>query len=554
VATHRAAAARAPARGAAPTAVACLRRAASEPPPPEDRAELILKLASAELRAGEPAAAADHYEEGARLTDDPRSRAARAGEHGLALQAIGRHDESFAVRERAVAEVADVDPGIALSLEATLIGSARFDLTRLDWARERLARHRERTASDGPVDVRLLATRTHLEAFAADSREPAAALADAAERALGSIVALDLARGYASTAVFAALEVLMLADRVDAARRAMNDLVDAMRRRGSTPGFAFTLGWRCLLLSRDGALAEAEADARTCTELSASQGWFSVAPMILGFALELLVDRGQLDDAERLLAASGTADRAAGRDLTFDSVVHARARLRAARGDLAGARADLASLLRRGARWNTFPALVPPVLVAPELIADDPEAARAGAERMLRDARRWGTPRAIGMALRAGGLVGGGARGLELLDEAVRVLAPSPARLEHARALCDLGAALRRANRRAAARDPLRQALDLADACGAGPLAERARHELRAAGGRPRRPRISGVQSLTASERRVAAMAADGLSNPEIAQALFVTKKTVEGHLGNAFRKLDVQSRTQLAAALNATD
>ncbi|MFL5885651.1 MAG: LuxR C-terminal-related transcriptional regulator, partial [Thermoleophilaceae bacterium] len=157
---------------------------------------------------------------------------------------------------------------------------------------------------------------------------------------------------------------------------------------------------------------------------------------------------------------------------------------------------------------------------------------------------------AVGMALRAAGLVEGGERRIELLAEAADVLADAPARLERARALTDLGAALRQANRRIAAREPLRLALDLADACGARPLAERARQELRAAGGRPRRPRTSGVEALTASERRIAAMAARGMSNPEIAQALFVTKKTVEAHLGGAYRKLGIRSRTQLAGAL----
>jgi DNA-binding CsgD family transcriptional regulator len=244
------------------------------------------------------------------------------------------------------------------------------------------------------------------------------------------------------------------------------------------------------------------------------------------------------------------ATRPADHDLTFDPVVHARARLRAAQGDLAGGRADLEGLVRRGARWNTYSSLVPAVLAAPELMTDDPEQARAHAEQMLREARRWGTPRAIGMALRAAGLAEGGTRGLELLAEAVVALEPSPARLEYAKALTDLGAALRRANRRGAARDPLRQALDVADACGAKPLAERARQELRAAGGRPRRPRVSGAESLTASERRIARMAADGLSNPEIAQALFITKKTVEAHLSSVYRKLDIGSRTQLAATL----
>jgi DNA-binding CsgD family transcriptional regulator len=162
---------------------------------------------------------------------------------------------------------------------------------------------------------------------------------------------------------------------------------------------------------------------------------------------------------------------------------------------------------------------------------------------MLSEAEEWGTPRALGMALHAAGR----------LEEAVAVLGPSPARLEYAHALTDLGAALRRANQRAAARDPLRQALDVADACGAEPLAERARHELHAAGGRPRRPRISGVDALTASERRIAEMAAGGLTNPEIAQALFVTRKTVEAHLGAAYRKLDIRSRSELPAALSVS-
>ena len=176
---------------------------------------------------------------------------------------------------------------------------------------------------------------------------------------------------------------------------------------------------------------------------------------------------------------------------------------------------------------------------------------RERAEQMLRDAKTWCTPRAIGMALRAVGLAEGGPKGLELLQDAATVLEGSPARLEHARALVDLGAALRRANRSAQARDPLRRALDVAHACGAGPLAERARQELRAAGGRPRRPRMSGAEALTPSERRIATMAAHGLSNPEIAQALFITKKTVETHLGNAYRKLRIRSRNEIAAALD---
>jgi DNA-binding CsgD family transcriptional regulator len=132
----------------------------------------------------------------------------------------------------------------------------------------------------------------------------------------------------------------------------------------------------------------------------------------------------------------------------------------------------------------------------------------------------------------------------------VAVLESSPARLEHARALTDLGAALRRGNRRADARGALQAGLDLAERCNARVLAERARTELRAAGGRASKPRGDTARQLTVSERRIAELAAEGRSNPEIAQAIFVTRKTVETHLGHVYRKLDVPGRGQLSRAL----
>jgi len=132
------------------------------------------------------------------------------------------------------------------------------------------------------------------------------------------------------------------------------------------------------------------------------------------------------------------------------------------------------------------------------------------------------------------------------------VLERSEARLEHARALVDLGAALRRSNRKAEAREPLRDGLAIARACGALPLAERAHDELVATGARPRKIVRAGADALTASERRVARMAADGMANKEIAQALFVTVRTVEAHLHHAYQKLEISSRGEIAEALGA--
>jgi DNA-binding CsgD family transcriptional regulator len=123
--------------------------------------------------------------------------------------------------------------------------------------------------------------------------------------------------------------------------------------------------------------------------------------------------------------------------------------------------------------------------------------------------------------------------------------------IEHARSLVDLGAALRRQNQRADAREPLRTGLDLATRCGAAPLAERARQELLACGARPRRAMLTGRDALTPSELRIAELAAGGRSNRDIAEALFITPKTVENHLGRIYKKLSIGSREELRPVLS---
>ena len=180
------------------------------------------------------------------------------------------------------------------------------------------------------------------------------------------------------------------------------------------------------------------------------------------------------------------------------------------------------------------------------------EASRLCAEE-IDLSRQWGASRGLGIALRAGGMTEGAGRGLELLTEAVSVLRPSPARLELARALIDLGAAHRRAGSRALAREFLREGLDLAHALGGLALADRARRELVVAGGRPRRDATRGRDALTPSELRVAQLAAGGQTNRQIAQALFVTQRTVENHLTSTYGKLGISSRPELPAALDGS-
>jgi DNA-binding NarL/FixJ family response regulator len=175
------------------------------------------------------------------------------------------------------------------------------------------------------------------------------------------------------------------------------------------------------------------------------------------------------------------------------------------------------------------------------------------ADAELADVRVFGAPRARGIALRTAGQARGGQEGLALLRDSVAVLDRSPALLERARSLTELGAALRRSGQRAAARDPLAQALELAARCGARPLTARARDELKAAGARPRRPWRTGADALTPSELRVARLAADGRSNREIAGELYVTLKAIEGHLAHTYAKLGIEGRGQLPQALGRT-
>jgi len=178
--------------------------------------------------------------------------------------------------------------------------------------------------------------------------------------------------------------------------------------------------------------------------------------------------------------------------------------------------------------------------------------ARDLAEAGVSRAEAIGAARPLGVALHTAGLVAPARSSVTLLTRAVEILEGSPAATEHTRALVSLGIALRRNNRPDSARETLRRGLSLADAMGWGPLAARARAELLASGARPRRAALTGRAALTPTERRVADLAVNGHTNRQIAQALFVTAKTIETHLTHVYRKLRVRDRTQLAAALDA--
>jgi DNA-binding CsgD family transcriptional regulator len=319
--------------------------------------------------------------------------------------------------------------------------------------------------------------------------------------------------------------------------------------RGSIFAFATTKLFRAQAFLFRGDLAEAEADSDEA--LQAGRAWGLQQLEAYRFVLaEALMEQGKLAEAATALEPVGRGE-SMPEDLATYVLGPSRARLRMLRGDVAGGLEELLDAAQRLERmgglhrgpWRPDAALA-------LLQLGEREQARRLAQDELELARAWGAPRALGRALRIAGLVEAGASGLTLLEDAVEVLADSPAKLEHAKTRTELGAALRRRNRRSDARQQLRRAVELATICGAAQLAERAENELLATGARPRRIALSGVDSLTPSERRVAEMAAEGPTNREIAQALFVTPKTVEMHLSRAYRKLGINSRSQLSAAL----
>jgi len=270
------------------------------------------------------------------------------------------------------------------------------------------------------------------------------------------------------------------------------------------------------------------------------------------YLADVLTNRGELDEAEATLAELGVPEDVP-RSAHMIFFLGARGWTRLARGEYEGARADYERLgdlmesfgMRNPAMlaWRSHLALV---LLALERQDDALTLAREEVEL----ARVWGAPRAIGVALRTRGVVEGGEAGIQTLRESLSVLEGSSARLERARTLIELGSALRRTDQRGEARELLRQGLEIAHRAGAEPLVERAQTELAATGARPQRLVLSGTESLTPSERRVAELAAENMTDKDIAQALLVTPNTVEQHLSNVYRKLGIGSRAQLGDVL----
>ncbi|MFD2415615.1 ATP-binding protein [Amycolatopsis pigmentata] len=521
-------------RGDPASAARLLTRALAEPPPVDTRGGLFVALARAQLLAGNPAALAS-LTKGLDLLD-PADRSLRA--HALTLLAqvhkglddpdgaVGAWEAALELFEPGGPEWQDVLAGY---LTTTMFHPA---------TRERAERH---LSLDPQPASRGLAA--HVTLRLALAGEPPARVLASAEYALTDDPVLE--PGGGSGALMAlVVHALIIVGELAAAERAADAALTAAGRRGDILACGYASYHRALARLRCGRLTAALADLEAA-QLPYTVGWKSAGGWNGWLAAQIYVEHGDLAVAHQILRQ---ADDRPPDSMEAALAAHVRAQLALARGDSATA-LDLA--ITAGRRLREFygidhPGLLPwrttAALAARH--AGDHDQAQFLAAAALDRARAVRIPQAIGTAQRVVGLV---ARPTDItaLTESTATLGRSPAALEHARALADLGTALRRSGD-TACRRPLRQALAIAEQAQARPLAERVRTELHALGIRPRRTVVTGVDALTPAESRVALLASRGLSNRQIAQALFITAKTVETHLARAYRKLAITSRGQL--------
>jgi DNA-binding CsgD family transcriptional regulator len=516
-----------------------LERALAERPSAGPQADLRLQLALAQAAVGVPDAPAS-------LTgalEFVRDRQGRA----QALQALARlqfaRSDFPAAAEaigRALSQLGQANDPLARELLIDQMAIAALQPDLCPEAATRLAALTDDARSGRlPGEAALLA---QLASSMVLSGEPAGRVREVACAAVRGLSG-DTFYGITTGSVVLALIHI---DELDLAGAPVEATMERARRAGSLIGTGFASHWRAMLHYHRGALDQAIAEAWDTVEVCRA-GWDLCFPWVVSLLVRAHIDRGDLRTAaETLRLCEGTTEPG----LAGALLLEARGHLALARGQSAEA---LASLEAAGALtvpptmlpWRSAAALAAVRLGQRERAAD-----LAAAE--LDQARQIGARRTLGGALRVAGLITEGRPGLELLTEAVAVLESSPAALERARALTDLGATYRRAGQFVAARQILHRAWQAAQEFGAAPLASRARKELHAAGGRRRSPRRhADPAALTPTEQRVAQLAADGLGTPEIARTLYVSPKTIEWHLDHVYRKLAIRSRHQLPTALS---
>jgi DNA-binding CsgD family transcriptional regulator len=533
-------------QGAPESAAQFLRRALEEPGA-GGGGELRRRLGEARLAAGDPAAA-DDLAAAIEELEEPAERGEVALALGRAEYLRGRLREAVAAFDEGIAGLPDAGSELALRLQSERFQAATILPEESADAVARVAPMVEISLGGEPNAGKrlLLATAALGGVFAG---RPCDRVLTLAERAYedGRMLAEE---GPGANALYSLTMVLLAAGEYERDIAILDDVLEAARAAGSVMTFATASFCQAGALCRSGRIVESIAAFDAAID-ARRYGWEQFLPFAIGMRAEAVLERegGQAAWA----ALEGLSDQEEWEaDANMIAALRVRGRLRLLGGDAAAALEDFLAWSRVApgsnpavhAAWRSHAAQ------AYDRLGEREKAAGLAREE-LELARYFGAAPAIGLAQRALGTVLPGAEGIAALREAVATLAASEGRLELCRARVDLGAALRREGSRAEAREELREGLALAERLGAGALAKRAREELAMAGARPRRRALRGVASLTPGELRVVGLAAEGRSNREIAEGLFVTVKTVEWHLRNAFRKLDVTSRRQLAPALS---
>ena len=458
--------------GRSARAVTHLRRALAEPPAPP-REPACCSSWAARRRGGRPGGDRAPGAGDGRGAGRAARRAGRARARARA-QVRGRVRRAVAVIERALERLGDADSALAEQLEVELIGTAYISIA----ARKLVAGGSQicprRPRCPRRTSIGSGSTGMAFEAFAAG--RPADEVAELATRGLayGAMATDPTAGGHAFVSGAIAL---MFAERYDEADRLYSGALEDARRRGSGIAFATASSLRSLVAYRRGRLNDALADASAALELAAdvhgSQGFLAAA---LGTLVYTALDQGTVDAELGAFADRFVREQAAD-NLPYSHAMHARACLRIDRGELEAAYQELLATGRRELEWGARNPAVTPWRSSAALVAHalgDERSARELAFEEVELARAFGAPRALGVALRAAGLVAGQGEGIALLAEAVAVLERSLGALEHARALIDQGLALRAVGAVAQAEPRLAAGHALAIRCGAAALAARA--------------------------------------------------------------------------------
>ncbi|MET8756612.1 AAA family ATPase [Lentzea sp. NPDC004782] len=523
-------------------AIACLRRLLREPLPDDLRGEVLVELSEAQSLV-DPGAALASLTKAASASMDVLAEGRMALLLACDLAGRRRYRDAVAKIESVIARVSGVDADLAqrldlyaLSLgmeESFFSGEVETRIARLSGARMTSARNER-----------------FLNAVLAFRGATIGANPGETRRRVQSSLPLHIGRDLIDQFSFAHLIVALIGiDEYEQADRQCEEALRVTAERDLAVCAALAQALRCHVARRLGSLPDAERLGMTSLEKLDALGANQDGNAVIAVAglVGAWVDTGDVGSALRLVR-----ERELDGDLPeythYHALLHQRGRLHLALGDPASALRDHLDcgrrMERRGARnpslqpWRTHAAL------AHMALGERDHAVRLAAQE-LELARDWGLAVPIGVALRASGVVTGSA---DLLEEAVSTLRSTSARLELARALVDLGVALRAGGRGPEALAALRQGHDLAKRCGAIPLMGVAARELRAAGGRPSRTPSGSV--LTAQEDHIVRRAVLGLTNRQIAAELFVTPRAVELHLTRAYRKLGISGRRDLAAAL----